>query len=148
MKINTIVDKQNEDRSQALNHHRTYIEVDNGFLGKEIVPVDFPKDRSHHTYDPVRYARRHRLSARIFGIVNEAALWVTGTTFVTSVFGRFLLEKALQDWRVAVFLLFILIVFPVFLCLYLASKDADIRWAVGLKFLSITLGAIIGGSHA
>jgi len=147
MKINETNDR-NEDYKQDLHHYRTHIEVDKGILGKEIVPVNFPKDRTHRTYDPERYIRRHRLPAKVSGVIIDAALWVTGTTFLTSVFGRFLLNKALQDWRVGILLIFVLIIFPVFLSTYVSSKDADVKWAVGLKAISITLGSLIGGAHA
>jgi len=136
-----------DDDSQMSANHRTYVEVQQPFGGKKIVPLYFPKDKSHSTYDSERQIKKLRLPARISGVCIDACLWVTGSTLFTSIFGRFLLNKAILDWRVGVLLVFVLLVFPLFLYLYTSSKVADIKWAFGLRLLSITFGSIIGGSY-
>jgi hypothetical protein len=139
---------EQDDQIQDSSFHKSYVRINRGLLGEEFATTYSPKDRSHRTYDAKRHINRHRLSARISGIFTEAGLWVTGSTLFTSVFGRFLLNKALQDWRVGILLFFVLIIFPTFLFLYTSSKVADMKWAFGLKFLSVTFGAIIGGANA
>lgn len=137
-----------ENYAEDSPNHRTYIELDQPWGGKKIVSLDVLKDRSQRTHDPERYIKRLRLPSRPFDIVTEAGLLVTGSTFVTSIFGKFLLNKAMEDWRVGLLLAFVLLVFPFFLYLYTSSKVADVKWAFGLKLLSVSFGAVIGGSYA
>lgn len=143
MKIDRI-HSNDKEMQQDSNLYKTYIEIDKGLFGKEITSIDVPKDRNHRTYDSKRYIRRYRLPARLSCIIIETGLWITGTTFFISVFGKSLLNQASESWRFAVLLTFVLIIFPVFLSIYLLRKDPDIKWSLGLKLLSVILGVIIG----
>lgn len=140
--------EQDDQQVQDSNPHKSHVRIDKGLLGEEFITVYSPKDRHHGTYDSERFIRRYRLSARISGILTEAGLWFTSSTLFTSILGRFIVNKAMQDWRVAVFVAFILFIFPFFLYLYTSSKVADVKWSFILKILCIIFGGVIGGSYA
>ncbi|OIP79042.1 MAG: hypothetical protein AUK48_00390 [Oscillatoriales cyanobacterium CG2_30_44_21] len=140
--------EQDDQQVQDSNPHKSHVRIDKGLLGEEFITVFSPKDRHHGTYDSEKFIKRTRLSARISGIVTEAGLLTTGSTFVTSILGRFIVNKAMQDWRIALFVAFVLLIFPFFLYLYTSSKVADVKWSFILKILSISFGGAIGGSYA
>ncbi len=146
MKINAPHDDGNFSQNSA--NHRVYVELEQAFGGKKIVPLDIPKDKSDPTYDAERHIKKFRLPARISGVCTETGLLLTGSTLVTSISGRYFLNKVLQDWRVAMLLFFVLIVFPSFLFFYTSSKVADMKFAFILRFLSVAFGGIVGGSYA